>query len=1596
MIHLIENAKIAIVGGGRFCDKLLRHLLGEHFSGRHPEVLGVADLNPDAAGITHAREQGIHTCTDYREIIDLKGLETIVEVTWDLDLARTIARRKPAGVELIDHQDSRFLWDLLQLETIREQTIAALPNETVSAETVQARINQSFRKTVDIIMQRNRRFKQIETELYEKEKSLSQIIQGSTIPTFVIDCDHVVTHWNHALEMLTGFSADQMIGTRDHWKPFRKSERPLMADVILDQLETGEINHYYGSRWQPSTLVEGGFEAQEFFEHLGDGGRWLFFTGAPIKSSNGEVIGAIETLWDNTANRNTEVERRNYTRRIEDSRRTLSQIIQGSAIPTFVLDRDHVITHWNKALEKLTDFPAARMVGTRRQWEPFWENERPTMADVIMEQRSEDEIHELYGERWRPSSLIEGAYEAEVFFPKLGSSGRWCWFTATPLRTADDTVVGAIETLWDTTDKHRAETENRRHVKDLEEKEQTFAQIVEGSTTPTFVINRNHIVTHWNRAMEKLTGYAANEMVGTNHHWKPFRRKARPLMADVILDQLETGEISQYYGAKWRPSPLVEGAYEAEEFFEHLGEHGRWLIFTAAPIKAVDGTLIGAIETLWDTTENKRVESERRRDLLRIEESEHRLAQILQGSTIPTFVINQEHVITHWNMALERLTGYTAAKMVGTRHQWVPFWDKNRPTMADVILDQRSEQEIWELYGGKWQKSELIEGAYQAEVFFKKLGSGGKWLFFTAAPIRSADGSVVGAIETFWDTTEKKEAEAQKARHMREVEENRRALAQIIQGSTIPTFVINREHVVTHWNRALEQLTGYPASQMVGTGNQWVPFYDSERATMADVILDQKSDQEVWDLYGSRWKKSELIDGAFEAEVFFPRLGNGGKWCWFTAAPIKSADGSVVGAIETLWDTTEKKRADADRLQYTHKLEENQRTLHQIIQGSTIPTFVLNRDHIITHWNQAMEKLTGHPSSEMVGTDRQWAPFWESKRSSMADVILDRKSDHEIWDLYGGKWKKSELIEGAFEAEVFFPKLGSSGRWCWFTAAPIKAADGSVVGAIETLWDTTAAKRAEQEQQRRNRELATLCSIYAALNAPMSLQKRIEGAVLEIRDFMKAESVCLYMCEEQERFDLRYFNACYADPGHGQAGPDSEAEIMRKVSRTDKPFVYNQVDHLGHFSDTEEAAGPTFAYIPISAKETKGLGVMRIERETERFSSEELHLLDLMANRIGVTIENAMLHDEVIRRSNFQEKLIKSAHDGIIATDDNWRTVIFNPAAEQIFGYAAGDVVGAKDARDYLPRWIQETLDRTGMGANATIPWTETEVKASTGDSIPVRFSGSILRERRKMMGTVAFFQDLREIKQLEQELLNSERLAAVGQTVAGMAHCIKNILHGFKGGSYLVDVGLERDNTEKLRNGWEMIQRNITRTSDLVMDLLSYSKQREPEFEACHPNEIAEDVCELLEGVAGDHDVAVVRQFSEKITPVVMDPRTVHRCLMNMVSNAIDACIFDHEADKEHQVTVVTAKEGEETIRFDIMDNGCGMPDEVKEKLFSSFFSTKGVKGTGLGLLVTAKLVEEHKGTIDVASEEGKGTTFTLRFPIRLPSSDEGDGSTA
>lgn len=387
-------------------------------------------------------------------------------------------------------------------------------------------------------------------------------------------------------------------------------------------------------------------------------------------------------------------------------------------------------------------------------------------------------------------------------------------------------------------------------------------------------------------------------------------------------------------------------------------------------------------------------------------------------------------------------------------------------------------------------------------------------------------------------------------------------------------------------------------------------------------------------------------------------------------------------------------------------------------------------------------------------------------------------------------------------------------------------------------------------------------------------------------------------------------------------------------------------------------------------------------------AKERLHLRRMLKEYTKNLEDKVRQATEKLRqRYEFEDNLIQHSIDGIIGTDKQGKIMVFNQGDERIFGYSRDEVIGKIDISSLYPPETSEEImqgmhgkerERQDMHA-----WRETFVLGKNGDKIPVKFSGTVLYQDGEVIGSVGFLHDLREIKQLQRELIKSERLAATGETVAGLAHGIKNILGGLKGGVYIVENAFKKKDMHGLRNGWDMVKRNIDRISDLVMDLLNYSKEREPEYEKCSPNAIAEEVCILMDAKAKESGIKIVRDLDPTIGDVSLDPKGIHSCLLNLVSNAIDAFTCDDDDDdKEYLVRVTTKRESDKALILQVSDNGCGMDETVRKQIFTSLFSTKGSKGTGLGLLVTQKTVHEHGGTIKVDSEPGKGSTFVIRLP--------------
>jgi PAS domain S-box-containing protein len=360
------------------------------------------------------------------------------------------------------------------------------------------------------------------------------------------------------------------------------------------------------------------------------------------------------------------------------------------------------------------------------------------------------------------------------------------------------------------------------------------------------------------------------------------------------------------------------------------------------------------------------------------------------------------------------------------------------------------------------------------------------------------------------------------------------------------------------------------------------------------------------------------------------------------------------------------------------------------------------------------------------------------------------------------------------------------------------------------------------------------------------------------------------------------------------------------------------------------------------------------------------------------------------RERQFLRSLVDHSIDGIVATEADGSVAILNPAAEALLEVTRSQLEGNYDLGRVYPKQFLNTL--ISNGTSCILP----ETTITVGDTeIPIRFSGVVLRERGRVLGSAAFLQDLREVKRLELEKLDAERLAAVGQTVAGLAHGVKNILTGLEGGMFLLRWGLEDDRRDKLQEGWEMLDRNFHKITTFVREFLSFAKGRVPVVAATDPNALVEEVVSLFAEAARAKGVTIETQLQPHIAPANLDAEGLQKCLANLVSNAIDACLVsDRDAGR---IVIVRSRDHDEVLEFEVEDNGCGMDYEIKRKIFTSFFTTKGTEGTGIGLLVTKKTVQEHGGFMSIESSPGVGSVFRITLPRkRLPEPHEGESSDA
>lgn len=247
------------------------------------------------------------------------------------------------------------------------------------------------------------------------------------------------------------------------------------------------------------------------------------------------------------------------------------------------------------------------------------------------------------------------------------------------------------------------------------------------------------------------------------------------------------------------------------------------------------------------------------------------------------------------------------------------------------------------------------------------------------------------------------------------------------------------------------------------------------------------------------------------------------------------------------------------------------------------------------------------------------------------------------------------------------------------------------------------------------------------------------------------------------------------------------------------------------------------------------------------------------------------------------------------------------------------------------------------------------------------------------------------EESRYHQALVNAERLAAVGQTIAALSHHIKNIMQGVRFGSDMVRTAIHDDDKDLLTKGWKLVEKNQSRIDQMILDMLSFSKEREPAIEPTDLNKLCEDALDVVRGRAEERGITLEWHPGAGVGSVPCDPDGIHRAVLNIVSNAIDA-VEDRPGPKV-AVQCLLEPDGN-WVKVIILDNGPGIEPEKLDDVFKPFVSTKGSRGTGLGLPVSRKILREHGGDITVQSVPDKGTKFTLRLPMKPDAASDPSGT--
>ncbi|NWF75139.1 MAG: PAS domain S-box protein [Nitrospirae bacterium] len=786
--------------------------------------------------------------------------------------------------------------------------------------------------------------------------------------------------------------------------------------------------------------------------------------------------------------------------------------------------------------------------------------------------------------------------------------------------------------------------------------------------------------------------------------------------------------------------------------------------------------------------------------------------------------------------------------------------------------------------------------------------------------------------------------------------------------------ILDRNYLIIAANKSVEKWIGKPSSEIIG--KSCIDVFHENCCLCPHCVATVTFETERVNIVTQKLNRGE---NTYYAEL--------------SAYPITDENGKVFESVVFIQDITDKMLCHDEILRLYNEVTQTKEYIEGIIENSADAIVTSDLNGIITSWNKGADKIYGFTKEEAVG---KFLPF-------VPDFLIDPEWENNKRIRNGEVIKRIETFRKRKDGTIITVSL---------TLSPIKNAAGEVIGISGISRDISELKEVENELIRRNQELSRLFFISSAMRGTLELEKllRMVLTAVTMGDGLGFNRAILFLVDDKRNLlkgamgvgptnpaeagqiweSLSIEKKTLSDIMHEiEVGPSrkdsnfdklsssieiplSEQTILTMAVKEKSSFNVKNVNEepLSDAVLIQKLGTQAYATVPLISRD-KVIGVLWVDNyfNNKPILEEDMRFLNAFSNHVAAAIENARLFEQVRLTEQELENIFESISDMVYFVNSDYVIKSINKAVSKKLGKSSEEIIGRKCYEIFHGSnepWINCPHQKTVETGKASVNEIEDEYLGGTF----ITSSSPIFDMSGQFIGTVNVVRDVTEMKILREKLVKTQRMAALGEVAARVAHEIRNPLISLGGFARRLTKNLDGN----LKDYADIIAKEVLRLEGILNEILSFVKEVRISKETINSQKLMDDALSVIQSEIDEKHINIVRNY-EQSAEVFVDPNRFKEALLNILKNAVQAV----SADSSIFVKTYT-KNG--LCVFEINDTGTGISEENMPFIFDPFFTTKE-SGTGLGLAITNRIVEEHGGTINVESNLGKGSTFRVFIPL-------------